>query len=184
MVEESDDDKPVLAAVMKMNSAKSDEDKKDLVVPLEPIVKQEKNALLKKIREEANGTTKASSSSSKPSRDSSSKTSPTVKKSKPAPKPTIKLEEVSDDDLPISSLMKKRTSIPVAVARPVKKAKVEEPQPPKKSNNVAPVKVAAIPPGIGAEFYQTKKGATMLQLWWLFLTMTGLEMEPEALNDN
>ena len=173
MVEESDDDKPILAAVMKMNSAKSDEDKKDKVVPLEPIVKQEKNALLKKIREEANGTTKASSSSSKPSRDSSSKTSPTVKKSKPVPNPTVNVEEVSDDDLPISSLMKKRTSIPVAAAavaaaaRPVKKAKVEESPPPavaavKKSNNVAPVKIAAIPPGIGAEFYQTKKGATTM----------------------
>ena len=164
MVEDSDDDKPVLMAVMKMNSAKSEEDKKKKVVPLEAIVKVEKNAVVKKVKEEPNGVVKASSSSSKPSRDSSLKTSPTNKKSKPVPKPTIKLEEVSDDDLPISSLMKKRTSIPVAVARPVKKAKVEESPPPKKSNNVASVKLAAIPPGIGAEFYQTKKGATLLRL--------------------
>ena len=159
MADDSDDDKPVLMAVMKMNSAKNDEEKKNTAVT---VVKEEKNTIVKKVREESNGAIKASSSSSKSTRDNPSKTSPTAKKIKPVLKADIKLEELSDDDLPISSLMKKRTSTPVAVARPVKKAKVEEPPPPKKSNNVAPAKLAAIPPGIGAEFYQTKKGATLL----------------------
>ena len=153
MDDDSDDDKPVMAAVMKLNAVKQEGEKNGKV-----IVKQEgeKNGKGKTAEKVANGKTssdldsaaneksKPSSSSSKSSRDS------TTSAKRPRPGNNT---EISDDDIPIADLMTKRRlakdSTPAVSTAVIKVEKAEKVV-------TAPKKVSTH--GIGSEFYDTKKG--------------------------
>jgi hypothetical protein len=195
MVEDSDDDKPVLAAVMKSKAMKQEVENSKV-----------KDVAEDKEKKTANGTksavvavSKPSSSSDRPSREKSS--SSTAEKD-PVSSKTSKLKTVvktediedksttdvkateaskkrkaksadSEDDLPISELMKrvtqqKRVVVQVKVEGKKDKKEAEEEDEDEADEEVpekkrAPRTVAeknsSVPPGLGSEFYLTKKGS-------------------------
>jgi hypothetical protein len=194
MVEDSDDDKPVLAAVMKSKAMKQEVENSKV-----------KDVAEEKEKKTANGTkdavvavSKPSSSSDKPSREKSS--SSTAEKD-PVSSKTSKLKNVvktediedkstadvkateaskkrkaktadSEDDLPISELMKRVTQqkrVVVTVKVEGKKVKKEEDEEEDEADEEVPEKKRApravaeknsnVPPGLGSEFYLTKKGS-------------------------
>lgn len=140
MDDDSDDDKPVLAAVMKLNAIKQEGEKNGKGIVAEKALNGKNSSELKAPATEKS---KPSSSSSKLSCDS-----PTSVKRKR----TKNTADVSDDDIPIADLMKRRmskestSSISHAV---VKAEKIEKAV-------TAPKKVST--DGIGSKFYDTKKG--------------------------
>jgi hypothetical protein len=202
MVEDSDDDKPVLAAIMKSKAIKQEVDNRKV-----------KDVADEKEKKTANGTkaavvavSKSSSSSDKPSREKSS--SSTAEKDPAASKTSkqktvVKTEDIgdkstadvkaieaskkrkakaadSDDDLPIAELMKRVTQqkrVAVKVKVEGKKDKKEEEdeeeqeadeEVPEKKKTPRPVadKNSNVPPGLGSEFYLTKKGTVNDSVIW------------------
>jgi hypothetical protein len=190
MVEDSDDDKPVLAAVMKSKAMKQEVD-----------TSKAKDVAEEKEKKIANGTkaavgavNKPSNSSDKPSREKSSSSAaekaPVVSKTSKL-KVVVKTENIEDksaadenatevpkkkrkgpdseDDLPISELMKRitRQKRVFKVKEEDKKEEEEDEEAdddvPEKKKAPRPVadKNINVPPGLGSEFYLTKKGTVI-----------------------
>ena len=169
--DDSDDDQPIMMTLLK---SKAEKLLKIKLEGAEAVKKGEKNRDQETSRPDAVISSKASSSSSIASREETSKSITTLNSTGD-----------SEDDLPISELMKRRlrtavklepksksASAPITkVASSSKKVKVEENNKDKKKIDdgkkepVAERKSSsdktsekAIPPGLGSEFYETKKG--------------------------
>ena len=175
--DDSDDDQPIMATLLK---SKADKLLKIKLEGAEAVKNGEKK------REHESQSSKSSSSSSVASRDNTSATEVRkVSEETSKSKATVNSTGDSEDDLPISELMKRRlrtavklepksksASAPVTKATSSsKKVKVEENNKDKKKTDDGkkePVverkpssdktSEKAIPPGLGSEFYETKKG--------------------------
>lgn len=154
MDDDSDDDKPVMAAVMKLNAVKQEGEKNGKV-----IIKQEgeKNGQGNKVEKALNGKTSspldsAATEKSKPSSSSSKSSRDSTTSANKRPRGSTNTE-ISDDDIPIADLMTKRRlakdKISAVSDAEIKVEKVEKVV-------AAPKKVSTH--GIGSEFYDTKKG--------------------------
>ena len=185
--DDSDDDKPILMTLLKSKADKLASATAKIKLEGAEAIKISENAIkTESTKSDALSTSKSSSSSSVTSSDKASaaevrKAPEETSKSKTTKKST----EDSDDDLPISELMKRRLRIvvkaesksksesapatkPSSSSKKIKveesdkgKKKIEE----KKKEPVAEKKSStdrssdkAIPPGLGSEFYETKKG--------------------------
>ena len=169
--DDSDDDQPIMMTLLK---SKAEKLLKIKLEGAEAVRKGEKNRDQETSRPDAVISSKSSSSSSIASREETSKSITTLNSTGD-----------SEDDLPISELMKRRlrtavklepksksASAPITkVAPSSKKVKVEENNKDKKKiddGKKEPVverksssdktSEKAIPPGLGSEFYETKKG--------------------------
>lgn len=188
MVEDSDDDKPVLAAVMRSKAIKQEVDASKAI-----------DATEEKAKKVANGTKAAAVAAMKPTSSSAKSASDRSSSSKADKAPVVsktsksmsivKTEKIevdstaakmaieaskklvekpvdSEDDLPISQLMKKITAIkrPHPQDRIKLEAKKDDEDAdedvPQKKKAARPVadKNSNAPPSLGSEFYQTRKG--------------------------
>ena len=190
MVEDSDDDKPVLAAVMKIKAMKQEVD----TSKVKDVAEEKEKKIANGTKAAVGAVNKPSSSSDKPSREKSSSSAaekaPVVSKTSKL-KVVVKTEVIEDkstadenatevpkkkrkgpdseDDLPISELMKRITR-QKRVSKVKEEDKKEEEEDEEADDDVpekkkAPRPVADkninVPPGLGSEFYLTKKGTVI-----------------------
>ena len=193
MVEDSDDDKPVLAAVMKIKAMKQEVD----TSKVKDVAEEKEKKIANGTKAAVGAVNKPSSSSDKPSREKSSSSAaekaPVVSKTSKL-KVVVKTEVIEDkstadenatevpkkkrkgpdseDDLPISELMKRITRQKrVFKVKEEDKKEEEEDEEDEEADDDVPEKKKAprpvadkninVPPGLGSEFYLTKKGTVI-----------------------
>jgi hypothetical protein len=183
---DSDDDMPIssLIAAKKAGINPTDKElntdpkeiKTEALKPATVIGSAEIKEFKREKGEEKKSDTSGSNGSSSSSASSSAKASssaPVVKKEKGS------VPYESDDDLPISELMKRKSKPDEPAAKKVKPEKiVEKVEKEEKKLRATAVADYKAPPGFGMDFYETKKGNIAQKLlcrWWYAIDWPKLE---------